>query len=79
MRAISLRILAGFAAVYCCVCVAAAAEPAKKPNIVWIIVDDMSANLSCYGERLIKTPNVDRLAAEGTRFAKAFTTAPVSR
>lgn len=77
MRAISLRILAGFAAVYCCVCVAAAAEPAKKPNIVWIIVDDMSANLSCYGERLIKTPNVDRLAAEGTRFAKAFTTAPV--
>ena len=53
-----------------------AAAPAK-PNIVWIIVDDMSANLSCYGEKLIETPNVDRMAREGTRFAKAFTTAPV--
>lgn len=49
----------------------------KRPNIVWIVVDDMSANFSCYGEKLIKTPNVDRLAAEGTRFSKAFVTAPV--
>ncbi len=56
---------------------AVSAEPAKRPNIVWIIVDDMSANFSCYGEKLIQTPHVDRLAAEGTRFAKAFVTAPV--
>jgi arylsulfatase A-like enzyme len=54
-----------------------AAEPAKQPNIVWIIVDDMSANFSCYGEKLIRTPHVDRLAAEGTRFASTFVTAPV--
>lgn len=54
-----------------------AAEPAKRPNILWIIVDDMSANFSCYGEKLVQTPNVDRLAKEGTRFAKAFVTAPV--
>src|SRR5688500_3622642 len=56
---------------------APAAEPAKRPNIVWIVVDDMSANFSCYGEKLIKTPHVDKLAAEGTRFSKAFVTAPV--
>jgi arylsulfatase A-like enzyme len=56
---------------------AAAAEPSNKPNIVWIIVDDMSANFACYGEKLIQTPNVDRLAREGTRFSKAFVTAPV--
>ncbi|MBA4017035.1 MAG: sulfatase [Pirellula sp.] len=53
------------------------AKAPTKPNIVWIIVDDMSANLSCYGEKLIETPNVDRMARQGTRFAKAFTTAPV--
>lgn len=56
---------------------ARAAEPAKQPNIVWIIVDDMSANFSCYGEKTIRTPHVDRLAEEGTRFTKAFVTAPV--
>jgi hypothetical protein len=33
-----------------------------RPNILWFVVDDMSANLSCYGEKLIATPNVDRLA-----------------
>ena len=49
----------------------------QRPNIVWFVVDDMSANFSCYGERLIQTPNVDRLAREGTRFSRAFVTAPV--
>lgn len=48
-----------------------------RPNIVWMVVDDMSANFSCYGETSIKTPNVDKLASEGTRFRKAFVTAPV--
>jgi arylsulfatase A-like enzyme len=50
---------------------------ASKPNILWIVVDDMSANLGCYGEKTIETPHLDRLAREGTRFSKAFTTAPV--
>lgn len=49
----------------------------KRPNIVWFIVDDMSANFSCYGESTIRTPNVDQLAAQGTRFTHAFVTAPV--
>ena len=48
-----------------------------RPNSVWIIVDDMSANFSCYGETLIETPVVDALAARGTRFTQAFVTAPV--
>ena len=50
---------------------------AAQPNILWFIVDDMSANFSCYGEKLIQTPHVDRLAREGTRFSRAFVTAPV--
>jgi len=49
----------------------------SRPNVVWFVVDDMSANFSCYGEKTIKTPNVDRLAREGTRFSRAFVTAPV--
>ena len=54
-----------------------AAERVKRPNIVWIIVDDMSANFSCYGEKTIQTPHIDKLASDGTRFSKAFVTAPV--
>src|SRR6476660_2982416 len=54
-----------------------AADKSKRPNVLWFIVDDMSANVSCYGEKLIETPNVDRLAREGTKFSKAFVTAPV--
>lgn len=50
---------------------------AEPMNILWFIVDDMSANFSCYGEKLIQTPHVDRLAREGIRFTKAFVTAPV--
>ena len=57
-------------------CSARAAEDAR-PNIVWILVDDMSANFSCYGETTIRTPNVDALAAQGTRFSRAFVTAPI--
>ncbi len=57
-----------------------AAEPLRtepRPNVLWFVVDDMSADFSCYGETLISTPHVDRLAAEGTRFTNAFVTAPV--
>ena len=37
----------------------------------------MSANLSCYGETLIQTPHIDKLAERGVKFTKAFVTAPV--
>jgi arylsulfatase A-like enzyme len=57
--------------------VAASATITNRPNILWIVVDDMSANFSCYGETTIRTPHVDRLAAEGVRFTRAYATAPV--
>jgi uncharacterized sulfatase len=47
------------------------------PNILWIIAEDLSPDLSCYGTPVVSTPNIDRLAAEGTRYAAAFATAPV--
>lgn len=48
-----------------------------RPNVLWFVVDDMSPNFSCYGETRIETPHVDRLAREGTKFTRAFVTAPV--
>ena len=46
---------------------------AKQPNIVFFFADDQtSSSLACYGHPLVQTPNIDRLAAEGTRFANAF-------
>ena len=48
------------------------------PNIVFILADDLGwAELGCYGNRFNKTPNLDRLAAEGMRFTDAYAAAPV--
>ncbi len=48
--------------------VANAATPVAKPNVVLICVDDLKPALGCYGDKLAKTPNLDRLAARGMRF-----------
>ena len=50
---------------------------AKRPNILWIIADDLGVELGCYGTPLLRTPNIDQLAAQGARFTRCFTTAPV--
>ena len=56
-----------------------AAEPApKKPNIVFILTDDLGINdLGCYGRREHHTPHLDALAAEGTRFTSAYCAQPI--
>ena len=49
-----------------------------RPNILFIIVDEMKWNvMSCAGHPIVKTPHLDRLASEGTRFATAYTVAPI--
>ncbi len=49
------------------------AEPRKPYNVLFIISDDLTATaLSCYGNQVCQTPNIDRLAARGTRFTQAF-------
>jgi arylsulfatase A-like enzyme len=48
-----------------------------RPNILWMIVEDMSADFQCYGQKNIETPVVDALAASGIRFTRALVTAPI--
>ena len=51
----------------------AAAQTLRRPNIVWIMADDMGwGDPGCYGQRHIQTPNIDRLAAQGMRFTSAY-------
>ena len=51
---------------------AAAAEP-RKPNIIFILSDDLAqGDIGCYGQKLIQTPNLDRMAKEGTRFTQGY-------
>ena len=47
---------------------------ARPKNVVMIVADDHGLNLGCYGDRQAKTPHLDRLASEGTRFTRAFCT-----
>lgn len=53
------------------------AQNANRPNILWILMEDVGPEMACYGEPLVQTPNIDRLAREGVRFTNAHTTAPV--
>src|SRR4051812_2857611 len=69
----SLLIAVAFASV-----VRGSAADATRPNILFIMVDEMRWNvMSCAGHPLVQTPNLDRLAREGTRFATAYTAAAI--
>jgi arylsulfatase A-like enzyme len=75
MNPLAQTLLALFAALLAAV-PARAAEP-KRPNILWLVAEDFGPHLGCYGTTQVWTPNLDRLAAEGVRYTRAFTTAPV--
>ncbi|MGC8795330.1 MAG: sulfatase-like hydrolase/transferase, partial [Bryobacteraceae bacterium] len=59
-------------------CLASAARR-RPPNIVFILADDLGwGDLGCYGQRWIRTPNLDRMASEGIRFTDAYAGCTVS-
>ena len=56
------------------------AGPASRrpPNVILILADDLgSAELGCYGQKKIRTPRIDRMAAEGLRFTRFYAGSPV--
>jgi arylsulfatase A len=53
-------------------------QPQRPPNIVFMLADDLGyGELGCYGQQKIRTPNIDRLAAEGMRFTQHYAGSPV--
>jgi uncharacterized sulfatase len=57
---------------------AQAAQPKRKlPNILWITSEDHGPHLGCYGDKLARTPNLDKLAAKGMRYRMCWSNAPV--
>ncbi len=73
MKTILSLLIAGWP----CFTVITAHSEVPRPNILWIVSDDLGIELSCYGEKAVATPNIDRLASEGVRYTRAFATAPV--
>ena len=53
------------------------AQQKDKPNILWIVSEDNSPFLGCYGDKFATTPNLDKFAKQGIQYNNAFATAPV--
>src|SRR3954454_7925229 len=75
---------AGSRAGICLVAILGAADPCpcpgaeRQPNIVFILADDLGyGELGCYGQKVIRTPHIDRLAAEGIKFTRCYAGANV--
>ncbi|MEJ2754089.1 MAG: sulfatase-like hydrolase/transferase, partial [Chloroflexota bacterium] len=49
----------------------------ERPNILWIVAEDLGQEFFCYGNPDVVTPNVDSLAAQGRLYHNAFATSPV--
>ena len=53
-------------------CLSAPAAEQTKPNVLFVIMDDLTTAIGCYGDRDARTPNMDALAARGVRFENAY-------
>jgi len=69
--------IVAMSAVTAAITTARAAEPASRPNILWITSEDHGPHLGCYGDRFATTPHVDALAKRGLRYRHVWSNAPV--
>lgn len=60
-----------------CLLLAACDQPEERPNVLFIAVDDLNNDLGAYGHDLVRSPHIDRLAAQGMRFNRAYSQYPV--
>jgi iduronate 2-sulfatase len=58
-------------------CLSLAAADQNRPNILFIAIDDLRPELGCYGDTQVKSPNIDKLAAQGLLFNRAYCQVPV--
>jgi arylsulfatase A-like enzyme len=75
---IPIVILIALAGILFTACSGQRKELLSRPNIVWIVCEDMNPILGCYGDKLAKTPNIDKLAETGILYRHAYSTAPIS-
>ena len=73
-RKVTIAVIAALSLSFCGTAYGADKE---RPNILWIVVDDMSCDFAYQGQTLVDTPHVDRLAKEGVVFSNAYVTAAV--
>lgn len=73
----SLFIGLGFFLIILSACNPKSNKESKRPNILWIVGDDLGPNLGCYGTPLVKTPHIDQLASEGILYKNHFTVSAV--
>lgn len=59
------------------VCGTGEASDTKRPNILWIVGENLKLDIECYGAKNVRTPNMNRLAEGGVKFTRVFSTSPV--
>jgi iduronate 2-sulfatase len=69
--------LAGFVAATILLATSAFAQASRQPNVLLIMADDLNNDMGMYGHSLVKTPSLDRLAARGVRFDRAYNQFPL--
>ena len=50
----------------------------QKPNVLWMVRENFSVGLECYGQKNMRTPNLKRLAQEGVRYTKVYSIPPLA-
>ncbi|NRB73158.1 MAG: sulfatase, partial [Verrucomicrobiales bacterium] len=74
MKTLSPRLLAIFALTALVSLTCNLQAETKRPNILWLVGENMKLDLGCYGAENVRTPNLDGLAAKGERYTHVFST-----